>query len=66
MTPTDFYRLVAKSADTPGLQINQAVVSRVLSVAFGNLADMPAHQCAATVANCLTTAAAKRNDEAQG
>lgn len=64
MSPRELDKLVARTADTPGLQISAADVSRVRSVVFKELAKMPAAECAETISNCLRTAEARLHDEA--
>jgi len=59
MTVKDFYNAVAAAADTDTQQINAAVVTRVLSVAFGLLAKQDAPTAAAIIAKGLENAAKK-------
>ncbi len=46
----EFYQLIQARADTEGLQINAADVSRVLGLAFDILGKFPAHYALAVLA----------------
>ena len=60
MTLKDFYVMVAQRADTAGLKINAADVSRVLSEAFKVLVRCEADAAVAIVAAGLKKAASKQ------
>lgn len=63
MKTTEFYQAVMKSADTcgKGIEINAAVVSRVLSEAALVLDDMCYADALHTLNQWLTTARRKKN-----